>query len=36
VRRFAGMSVDANEWVVYHAPKSVAFGHQSRILTSER
>jgi hypothetical protein len=30
------MSVDATEWVVYEPPKSVAFGHQSRIRDARR
>jgi hypothetical protein len=30
------MSVDAAEWVVYQPPKSVSFGHQSRIRDPRR
>jgi hypothetical protein len=30
------MSVDATEWVVYGPPKSVSFGHQSRIRDPRR
>jgi hypothetical protein len=30
------MKVDSGEWVVYQAPKSVSFGHQSRIRDPRR
>jgi hypothetical protein len=30
------MSVDHPEWVLYHPPKSVSFGHQSRIRDPRR
>ena len=30
------MDIEAREWVVYHPPKSVAFGHQCRIRDPRR
>lgn len=30
------MNVESGEWVVYHPPKSVSFGHQSRIRDPRR
>jgi hypothetical protein len=30
------MDVESGEWVVYHPPKSVSFGHQSRIRDPRR
>jgi hypothetical protein len=30
------MSVESGEWVVYHPPKSVSFGHQSRMRDPRR